>query len=410
MVSPATTWPRGADRHPVAEHEEAGVLREPRRRQGERLLVRVAAAEDLDVDPVGGPQVVEVGHPAHLEVGRHVEVGYAAGQVEGEHGEGLGQLGASLAEPRLEVGWPGRVAELEEVHGLPAEAVRGVEDVVDELVGRPVAVPAQGHGRVGEVLRVGDQQELVGVDGPGLVRDTRSRRPPRRARARGPAHASSSFIEPERNPFSSTTTSSKPAARTAATTLGVPARRRAAAARGRPRPRRGRRGRGPAGCARPSPRAGRGPPPRRAPRGPAGAASPRRRTPPCEERHAAAGLSHVGSPQRREASRTWALVSPASRSGATAPRSSAARMPGRKPATASSALVPVATVADAARLRERGEHVDQLGLAEEAAVAAVGAVALALHLVGLGREQLDAETGRRSRGPGRARPAGSEWL
>ena len=42
-------------------------------------------------------------------------------------------------------------------------------------------------------------------------------------------------------------------------------------------------------------------------------------------------MSQVGSPQRREASRTWALVSPASRSGVTAPRSAAARMPGRKP-------------------------------------------------------------------------------
>ena len=112
-----------------------------------------------------------------------------------------------------------------------------------------------------------------------------------------------------------------------------------------------------------------------------------------EERHAAAGLSHVGSPHRCEASRTCALVSPASRRGATAPRSSAARMPGRKPATASSAFVPVATVPMPRASRERGEHVDQLGLAEEAAVAAVGAVALALHLVGLGREQLDAEPG-----------------
>ncbi len=54
---------------------------------------------------------------------------------------------------------------------------------------------------------------------------------------------------------------------------------------------------------------------------------------------------------------------------------------------------------------QRGEHVDQLGLAEEAAVAAVGAVALPLHLVGLRGQQLARRAPRRTPGPGRARPA-----
>ena len=78
----------------------------------------------------------------------------------------------------------------------------------------------------------------------------------------------------------------------------------------------------------------------------------------------------------------------------TAPRSAAARMPGRKPATASSALVPVATWAMPRSRGERAEGLDQLGLAEVAALAGVGAVALAVHLVRVRGEQLDAERGR----------------
>jgi hypothetical protein len=65
-------------------------------------------------------------------------------------------------------------------------------------------------------------------------------------------------------------------------------------------------------------------------------------------RHAAAGLSHVTSPHARDASRTSAFVRPTSSSGVRAPRSAAARMPGRKPATASSAFVPVQTAAPSA--------------------------------------------------------------
>ena len=53
----------------------------------------------------------------------------------------------------------------------------------------------------------------------------------------------------------------------------------------------------------------------------------------------------MGRPQRRDASRTWALVNPASSSGVIAPARQP-RMPGRKPAAPSSALVPVATVAN----------------------------------------------------------------
>jgi hypothetical protein len=63
------------------------------------------------------------------------------------------------------------------------------------------------------------------------------------------------------------------------------------------------------------------------------------------DRQAAAGLSEVSSPQLRDASRIWALVSRASRSGVIAPRSKAALIPGRKPAIASSAFVPVAIAA-----------------------------------------------------------------
>ena len=101
------------------------------------------------------------------------------------------------------------------------------------------------------------------------------------------------------------------------------------------------------------------------------------------DRQAAAGLSQVGRSQARDAARTCSLVRPASRSGVAAPRSAAARMPGRKPATASSALVPVATRREPVGGCEGGQHVEQLGLAEVAAVPGVGPVALALHLVGL---------------------------
>ena len=161
----------GTDRRPAAEHEVAGVLAQPRRRQGQRLLVGVAAAEGLDVDVVGGAQVVDVADLPHLEVAGYVEVGEPGGEVEGQDGERLGQLGAALAEPALEVRRPRRLAELEEVDRVPAQAVGGLEDLVDQLVGRPLAVPAQGHGRVGEVRRVGDEQELLGVDGPRLGRE-----------------------------------------------------------------------------------------------------------------------------------------------------------------------------------------------------------------------------------------------
>ena len=57
----------------------------------------------------------------------------------------------------------------------------------------------------------------------------------------------------------------------------------------------------------------------------------------------------------------------------SAPRSAAARMPGRKPARRSSALVPVTTSAMPSRAASGREDVDQLGLAEGAAVAGVGA-------------------------------------
>src|SRR5689334_4637078 len=67
------------------------------------------------------------------------------------------------------------------------------------------------------------------------------------------------------------------------------------------------------------------------------------------DRQAAAGLSQVESPISREAARTSALVRPASASGVTAPRSAAARIPGRNPARRSSALVPVATWARPSR-------------------------------------------------------------
>ncbi len=56
-------------------------------------------------------------------------------------------------------------------------------------------------------------------------------------------------------------------------------------------------------------------------------------------------MSQVGRSHARDSARTSSLVRPASSRGVTAPRSAAARMPGRKPATASSALVPVATCA-----------------------------------------------------------------
>ena len=169
--------------------------------------------------------------------------------------------------------------------------------------------------------------------------------PPREARRpqrfRGVVRRS--FIEPERNPFSSTTTSSKPAARTAATTSAC----RSSASGSSPRST-STEARSPMSRTRRLVR------PWAASRSRTAASARSTRASRCgvtstpyatlEERHAAAGLSHVGSPHRCEASRTCALVSPASRRGATAPRSSAARMPGRKPATASSAFVPVATV------------------------------------------------------------------
>src|SRR3954447_7151724 len=62
-------------------------------------------------------------------------------------------------------------------------------------------------------------------------------------------------------------------------------------------------------------------------------------------RQAAAGLSASDRSQRRAAARTSSLVRPARASGVHAPAAAAARMPGRKPATTSSALVPVTTSA-----------------------------------------------------------------
>ena len=71
-------------------------------------------------------------------------------------------------------------------------------------------------------------------------------------------------------------------------------------------------------------------------------------------------------------------------------------MPGRKPARRSSALVPVTTSAMPSRAASGRQDVDQLGLAERAAVAGVGAVALAGELVGARQLVPDAERRRRS--------------
>ena len=127
--------------------------------------------------------------------------------------------------------------------------------------------------------------------------------------------AEGSFIEPDRNPLASTTASSNPAPVTAATTgttaggqrqqAAVDLDRGAVAQVAHPevahavrREQRPDRGLGPLDPGQPV-------------RGDLDAVGH-----PAEDRQAAAGLSHVGSPQRRDASRTWALVSPASRSGA----------------------------------------------------------------------------------------------
>ena len=101
------------------------------------------------------------------------------------------------------------------------------------------------------------------------------------------------------------------------------------------------------------------------------------------------------------------MVSPASRSGVTAPASAAARMPGRKPSRASSALVPVATSSMPSLAAVRHEYVEQLGLAVEAAVRPVGGVPAA----GSSRRSPASGAGRRARGrtrpPGRARWRGA---
>ena len=156
----------------------------------------------------------------------------------------------------------------------------------------------------------------------------------------------------------------------------------------RPAPRRPRRaqrhpgpepaGRVPAGQRRAAPRATSA---RRARPATAGTATPR-----CRRRSGSTGKPPPACPMSAgptsdSARGPAALVSPASSNGVTAPRSAAARIPGRKPATASSALVPVATWARPSESASGREHVEQLGLAEEAAVGAVGAVAISRHLV-----------------------------
>ena len=98
------------------------------------------------------------------------------------------------------------------------------------------------------------------------------------------------------------------------------------------------------------------------------------------------------------------MVSPASSSGVTAPRSAAARMPGRKPATRVVGVGAGRDVRDAELGGQRPQHVEQLGLAEVAAVAGVGAVALAAHLVGRRRHVPHAEVGGEPRPRRRARP------
>ena len=67
------------------------------------------------------------------------------------------------------------------------------------------------------------------------------------------------------------------------------------------------------------------------------------------DRHAAAGLSQVGSPQRAGSLAHLLLGQAGVAQRGHRPRSAAAAMPGRNPATASSALVPVATTARPSR-------------------------------------------------------------
>ena len=89
-------------------------------------------------------------------------------------------------------------------------------------------------------------------------------------------------------------------------------------------------------------------------------------------RHAAAGLSHVRRPSCRDAARTSAFVNPAVDERELAPRSAAARWPGRW-SPRSSTLTPSTTVAPSRR-GDRTDDVHQLGLAVVAAVGVVGAV------------------------------------
>ena len=99
-------------------------------------------------------------------------------------------------------------------------------------------------------------------------------------------------------------------------------------------------------------------------------------------RQAAAGLSASGRSQRRAAARTSSLVIPARASGAQAPALGGGPDAGPE---AGAEVVGVGAgdhVGDAQPGGQRREDVDQLGLAERAAVAGVGAVALAGELVG----------------------------
>ncbi len=175
---------------------------------------------------------------------------------------------------------------------------------------------------------------------------------------------------------------------TAATHLGASLRSTAGSRRARPRCARCRRSaeRGTAGIP-----CGAGPPLHVRPgRG-------RRRTPRCRTgrrlaRHAAAGLSHVRSPRRRDASRTSALVKPASTSGNTAPASAAARCPGRW-SPRSSTLTPSTTTASCSGC-DRRHDVHQLGLAVEAPVGVVATIGRPLHLEGLDRRPRPTPLGR----------------
>lgn len=116
------------------------------------------------------------------------------------------------------------------------------------------------------------------------------------------------------------------------------------------------------------------------------------------DRHAAAGLSDVSRPQLREASRICAFVSRASRSGVIAPRSKAARMPGRKPHDRVVRVRPGGDRLDAELVRDRLQRLHQFGLAEVAPVARVGLVALAIHLVRVRRDVAYSEAVREVRG------------